>query len=260
MKTGKSGNSLPRMAISPSGINILHNKSPWMPMWWSAALPGLGHLCQGEYFRGIVLMSWEILVNTKARLNLAILYTFTGRFERAGEVLDPGWALFYAVIFCFAVYDSYRISVELNIINRLGRKQPRRSNNRYQFMSFNTKGINFIDRGNPWAAAAWSALLTGFGHLYNMKAFKAVILLAWAVAVISLGNINQAIAATFNGDFRRAKEIIDYQWALYFPSIYLFAIWDSYNDSVELNKLFSESQKNFLRRTYGLKDTPTPES
>lgn len=101
-----------RMAMSCCDLSMLHNKSPWLPMWWSAALPGLGHLCQGSYFKGTMLMTWELLVNIKAHLNESILYTFTGQFEKAREVTNPGWTLFYGVIFCFAIFDSYRTSNE----------------------------------------------------------------------------------------------------------------------------------------------------
>jgi len=230
----KNSFSLSRMAISEINIAVLHNKSPWLPMWWSAALPGLGHVCQGLYFRGTVLMSWEILVNFKSHLNLSIFYTFTGNFKRAADVLDTGWALFYGVIFCFAVFDSYRLSVEANMLARLERKKPRRKKNRYQFISFSTLGTNYLDKSNPWLALVWSALLMGFGHIYNKRALKAIILLGWGVAIIFAGNVDHAIVATFRGQFLQAKEIVDYQWLLFFPSIYVFSMWDAYNDCVEI--------------------------
>lgn len=117
-------------------------------------------------------------------------------------------------------------------------------------MQMTPYGLNYLHRNTPWVAAAWSALLTGFGHLYNGKAFKAAILLSWTVAIIYLSQLNNGIIATFNGQFDGAKDIIDYQWLLFFPSIYLFAMWDAYNDSVERSKLFVEAQKNYLRKIY----------
>ena len=236
-----------RMAMSGSDIAILHNKNPWLPMLWSAALPGLGHLCQGAYFKGLMLLSWEILVNLKGHLNQAIVFTFTGQFEKVREVVNPGWALFYGVVFCFAIFDSYRTSVEINKLARLERKQTRRY---YKYMEMSSYGLNYTDRNNPWVAAAWSALLTGFGHIYNKKAFKALILLSWTVAIIYFARLNDAIIATFNGQFDRAKETVNYQWLLFFPSIYLFSMWDAYNDAVEMNKLFAEAQKKYLRKLY----------
>lgn len=239
---------LPRMKLSNWNTAILHNKNPWMPMWWSAALPGLGHLCQGQYFKGLVLMSWEILVNTQAKLNLAILYTFTGKFEQARNILNYEWALFYGVIFCFSIVDSYRLSVTYNALARLEKKQPRRS---YEFMKMSPYGVNFIDRSHPWVALAWSALLSGFGHIYNMKAVKGIILLSWTVAIIYFAHINQAIIYTFLGQYGKARVAVDYQWLLFFPSLYLFGMWDAYNDTVEMNKLFAEEQKRRLIKEYG---------
>lgn len=241
---------IPRMALSEWNIAVLHNKNPWMPMWWSAALPGLGHLCQGEYFKGLTLMTWEIIINFKAKLNQAILYTAVGDFEKASELINPGWALLYGAVFCFSIYDSYRNNVEINILARIERKQKKRS---YRFMKMSAVGINYIIRTNPWVAAGWSALLPGFGHIYNRKAFKGFIILGWAVAIVYFSRINDAIIATFTGQFTKVDEIIDYQWLLFFPSIYLFSMWDSYNDSVEVNKLFSEVQKEYLKKEYGNK-------
>ncbi|GBF34019.1 protoporphyrinogen IX oxidase [Desulfocucumis palustris] len=237
-----------RMAMSELNIAILHAKMPWMPMWWSAALPGLGHLCKGSYCKGLILMLWEILVNFKARINISILHTFTGEFSKAREALNVEWALVYGVIFCFSIFDSYRNSVESNILSRLERQQKKSD---YRFMIMSPYGMNYLNRLNPWLAATWSALLPGFGHMYNGKTIKGTILLVWSVAIIYFSHVNHGIIATFTGEFSKVNDIVNYQWLLFFPSIYLFSIWDSYNDAVETNKLFAEAQKQHLRKTYG---------
>ena len=242
---------LVRMAISGWDINIMHRKNPWMTMWWSAALPGLGHLCQGVFLKGLLLMGWEILVNIKAGINLAILYTFNGEFEQASKVLDSEWALFYGVILFFSMYDSYRISTETNLLVRLEMVQPEKY---FTTMKLTTGGLQFLGRSNPWAAVAWSALLTGFGHLYNGRGFKSLILLGWAVTIIWMARINDSIIHTFMGEFERVGESVKYEWLLFFPSIYIFAIWDSYSDAVEMNKLFADAQKNHFRKIYGWMD------
>ncbi|AEG58527.1 hypothetical protein Desru_0229 [Desulforamulus ruminis DSM 2154] len=244
----KAYHRLQKMALSDNNIAILHNKNPWLPMWWSAALPGLGHLCQGFYIRGIILMSWEILLNFKGHINLAILYTFTGDFTRATQVLEPRWAIFYGVVFCFAIYDAYRNSVEVNMLARLERKQHQ---HQYLMMKMSTYGVNFLSKANPWVAAVWSIMLTGFGHIYNNKIFKALILLGWTIAIMYFANLNGAIIQTFLGEFERAKQTIDYQWLLFFPSIYIFGIWDAYNDSTEMSKVFNNVQKSYLKKIYG---------
>lgn len=234
---------LDKMVLTSWNMIIVQSRSPWVSMWWSAALPGLGHLYQGSYLKGITLLFWEILVNLMGKLNLGIMYTFTGKFEQAVETVDPEWALLYGAIFCFAVFDSYRIRAEMNRIALIENKKRK---NNYTFMKISAGGVQYLDRGNPWMAAVWSAFLPGFGHMYNMKTFKSIIILAWAIVIVLFSHINDAIIATFTGRFSEAGKVVDYQWLLFFPSIYMFAIWDSYNDAVEMNSLFAEEQRQYL--------------
>lgn len=239
---------IPRMALSGLGLSVLHNKNPWVTMWWSAALPGLGHLCQGFYFKGLNLILWEIVINFKARLNLAILYTFTGDFEKARAVVNTEWALVYGALFCFAIFDSYRLAAELNLMSLIERKQKKR---KFIAAKITSSGLLYLDRGNPWVAAAWAAMLPGFGHMYNMKSLKSIVLLAWALAIIHFSHVNEAIIATFTGDFLKARTCVNYQWLMFFPSLYVFSVWDSINDCVEMNKLFAEEQIHYLLKRNG---------
>ncbi|MBC9783764.1 hypothetical protein H1S01_04460 [Heliobacterium chlorum] len=239
---------LKRMNITGLSIGMYSKKPPWMSAWWSAALPGLGHLCMGEYFKGLILMSWEIFVNLKANLNLAILYTFNGRFNQANEVLHPGWALVYVSIFSFAIFDSYRMCVELNTLSDLERKQKKRY---LKFARYSVLGVNYLDHKNPWVAALWSALFSGFGHIYNMKTLKGIILLSWLAVIVYLSNFPMGIIYTFTGRVQEVNSMLNYEWLLFYPSVYIFGIWDSYNDAVEMNKLFEEVFKNHLRETFG---------
>lgn len=103
-----------KMDISPLGINYLHRSNPWAAAWWSAALPGFGHLHLGSYVKGFIFMAGEIFINLKARINLAIFYTFIGDFEKANHVFNERWGLYYMAVWVFAIYDAYRISIEIN--------------------------------------------------------------------------------------------------------------------------------------------------
>ena len=118
-------------------------------------------------------------------------------------------------------------------------------------MKMNVSGMSFLDRGNPWVAAAWSALLPGFGHIYNSRALKSVVILTWAMAIIHFSHVNDVIIATFTGAYQKESNPVNYQWLMFFPSIYIFSIWDSYSDAVEMNKLFAEEQVHFLLKKFG---------
>ena len=94
--------------ISTLGTTQLHLRNPFVIASWSLAFPGLGHLLLSKYLRGYLLFLWEIYLNVNAHVNLAILYSFTGRFQMAKDVLDIHWVLFYIPTFIFAVWDAYR--------------------------------------------------------------------------------------------------------------------------------------------------------
>ncbi|MGO4268461.1 hypothetical protein AB4Z22_01220 [Paenibacillus sp. TAF58] len=99
--------------VSVLGITQLHLRNPFIIVWWSAAFPGFGHLLLSKYIRGFILIGWEMLINSQMHLNEAIVYTFTGQFERANEVLNIRWMSLYVPVYLFAIYDSYRTTVDI---------------------------------------------------------------------------------------------------------------------------------------------------
>lgn len=71
----------------------------------------------------------------------------------------------------------------------------------------------------------------GFGQFLNGKIIKGIILIALEFWINVQANMNQAILSSFHGDIQDAIQITDYQWLLFYPCVYLFAMWDSYNDA-----------------------------
>jgi hypothetical protein len=61
-------------------------------------------------------------------------------------------------------------------------------------------------------------------------------------------NLNLAILYSFSGEFTQAHEVINYQWGLFYPSIYAFAMWQAYNHA----KVFNYNHHNnvVLKRTF----------
>ncbi|MEM5770842.1 MAG: hypothetical protein AAGU32_21555, partial [Bacillota bacterium] len=104
----------PKAVLSSLTTNSVHLRSPYMLAWLSASFPGFGHLALGNYITGILLIFWEVLINTKAKINLAVLYSFTGRYEMVREIVDNRWLLLYAPVYLFAIWDSYRRTVKYN--------------------------------------------------------------------------------------------------------------------------------------------------
>jgi TM2 domain-containing membrane protein YozV len=177
---------------------------------------------------------------------MAILYSFTGQFQQAKEVLDTQWLLIYCGVLVFAVWDSYRLAIEFNKLSVLGDRE-------YAPMTPTALGagaINLLDKRTPWLSIAWSMVLPGLGQLYNGESIKAIFVLIVGSFIIIFSHALQAIGFSALGDFQQAKTIIHWQWFLNIPSFYGFAVWDVYQCTVMLNKLFDIEQAQFFKNKY----------
>ncbi|MBZ9536802.1 hypothetical protein KGR20_21825 [Cytobacillus oceanisediminis] len=77
----------------------------------------------------------------------------------------------------------------------------------------------------------WSIALPGFGQILNGKYLKGVLLIALEILVNVQANFNLAIIYSFHGEIKQAIEVTNYQWLMFYPCLYMFAIWDAYKDS-----------------------------
>lgn len=236
---------IPKMRMLPFGSAYLYPRSPWAAMWWSVLLPGFGHLFVGSHLKGVILSVWEAVVNRNANLNLAIYYTIVGEPARAAEVLRLEWAILYPLIYFFAIWDSYRVCVEMNQLCQLEELQPERYFARISMHPL--FGMDFLDKRSPFVAAFFSLLAGGLGHLYNLRPIKALVLTAWQAGTLVLANGHKAIALTLQGQYGEAAGVLDYEWFLFWPSITLFTVVNAYTDAIELNNLFDEEWEYRLR-------------
>ena len=76
----------------------------------------------------------------------------------------------------------------------------------------------------------WSIALPGFGQLLNGRYVKAFILIVLEFLINVKGKVNVVIVHSFLGEMQAAISEADYLWLMFYPCIYLFAIWDAYKD------------------------------
>ncbi|WP_245630065.1 hypothetical protein [Alicyclobacillus acidiphilus] len=243
-----------RVSISAMGSNEMHWRNPWISAFWSFAYPGCGHLLQGRILRGLILIVWELVVNGFAKVNLSIMYSLQGNFELAKQVVNLRWLLLYVSLYVYAIWDSYRGTVDINKQYVLADREdaPLRS------LRIKTLDMNFLDRRNPWYAATLSLLAPGLGHLYVRKVVVGVFFLAWTIVVMLYSHALPAVHETMIGHFDNAKSMVDMQWLMYLPSIYGFVIHNTFVTAVEHNKLFEKEQSKFLREHYQRPDFKMP--
>lgn len=226
--------------------NYLHLRNPFVIAWWSATFPGFAHISLGSYIAGFLLFTWEMLVNFHSNLNLAILYSFTGRFEMAKEIVNNRWLLLYAPVFIYCIWNGYQLTVDLNKLAILAeRNESKIDPERITFFE-----INALDRRIPWVSTAWTLLTPGLGHLYTHRTPTAFFLLIWWIAVCYFSHVLQSIQFTALGLFDEAKAVLDPQWLIYMPSILGFALYDVYVNTVEYNRLFEQEQARMLEKEY----------
>jgi TM2 domain-containing membrane protein YozV len=235
-----------RAYLSEFTINQLHLRNPYIVMLWSFLAPGLGNLLNNRILKGLILVLWGLLINSAAKINLAIGYSLTGDFQSAIQIIDTRWFLLYIAVHIYATWDSYRGTVDMNKRYILAEREDASIT---PFI-MKTWDINYLDKRNPWLAAVWSALMPGLGNLYLHKIITGLFFIAWSIVVIYFSHALQAVHLTMIGEFHQAKAMIDMQWFLYIPGIYGFQIYCSYVSAVEYNKLFEKEQSKWLRDHY----------
>ena len=90
---------------------------------------------------------------------------------------------------------------------------------------------NQIKKNKKSEVLFWSIALPGFGQLLNRKYVKAFILIVLEFLINVKGKINVVIVHSFLGEMQEALNEADYLWLMFYPCIYLFAIWDAYRDA-----------------------------
>ncbi|MBN6888776.1 hypothetical protein ACUXCC_003933 [Cytobacillus horneckiae] len=76
----------------------------------------------------------------------------------------------------------------------------------------------------------WSIALPGFGQLLNGRYVKGFVFIALEVLINVLSNFNEIIMLSFQGDIQGAILKADYQWLMFYPCLYFFAMWDAFKD------------------------------
>jgi TM2 domain-containing membrane protein YozV len=242
--------------VSIVGITQLHLRNPYIIAWWSAAFPGFGHMLLSKYLRGLLLIGWEMLINSQMHLNEAMVYTFIGQFEKAKEVMDINWMSLYAPVYLFSIYDSYRTAVDMNHQFILAKRE----NAPMDIFKINGMEINYLDKRSPWVSVIWSLLMPGMGQLFTQRIVNGFFVLANWIVISYLSHLLEGIQYLLMWDLPRSASVVKMGWLLFLPSIYGFAVYDAYVNTVEYNKLFDREQVRFLESQYQHRLFPFPKS
>lgn len=118
--------------------------------------------------------------------------------------------------------------------------------------------INVLDKRSPWVAVIWSLIAPGLGHLYTHRIPTGFFLLVWWITIAYYSFLFQSIQYTVVGLFEQAKTITNPEWLIYLPSVYGFAAYDVYVNTIEYNRLFEKEQSAFLKQKFQKPDFKLP--
>ncbi|MBH9966080.1 hypothetical protein [[Bacillus] enclensis] len=77
----------------------------------------------------------------------------------------------------------------------------------------------------------WSIALPGFGQFLNGKPLKGIVFVVLEFLINVQGNFNEIIILSFHGNIEQAIRQTDYQWLMFYPCLYFFAMWDAWKDA-----------------------------
>lgn len=103
-----------------------------------------------------------------------------------------------------------------------------------------TMNVRTANKSKKLEVLLWSIAFPGFGQLLNHAYLKGFLLIGLEVIINIMGNFNEVIILSFNGQIQEAIEQTNYSWLMFYPCLYFFSIWDAYKDvSGGINKPFS---------------------
>jgi len=172
----------------------------------------------------------------------------------AKDVLDINWILFYIPTYIFSEIDAYRTTIDLNHQYILAAREDAE----VKMFNVGSIEINYLDKRTPWNAAVWSAMMPGLGQVLIHRIPAASFIIIGFIAVGEQSKLLPALHFSLLGQFESAKAILNPQWFLNIPSIYLFSIYDAYENTVSNNKLFDWKQTKFLKKNYESKKFNMP--
>lgn len=77
----------------------------------------------------------------------------------------------------------------------------------------------------------WSLAIPGFGQLLNGKLLKGTLFIAVEFAININAHLNHIIMLSFQGRIAESIRTANIQWLMFYPCVFMFAIWDAYKDA-----------------------------
>lgn len=88
-------------------------------------------------------------------------------------------------------------------------------------------------------AVLWSIALPGFSQLLSGQIIKGTLFVLLEFVINMYSNFNSAIMFSFLGEIDYAIQVTNFQWLMFYPCLYFFAMWDAYRSAMHENEELS---------------------
>ncbi len=88
-------------------------------------------------------------------------------------------------------------------------------------------------------AVLWNIAFPGFSQLLMGRYIKGVLFVLLEFLMNVQSRFNQAIMFSFLGEIEYAEAVINYQWLMFYPCIYMFSLWDGYRSAMPAEEKYS---------------------
>ncbi|XJZ28279.1 hypothetical protein ACF5W4_05655 [Bacillota bacterium Lsc_1132] len=88
-------------------------------------------------------------------------------------------------------------------------------------------------------AVLWNIALPGFSQLLLGNYLKGILFVLLEFVINVNSQFNLAIMYSFIGEIDKAESVVDYQWLMFYPCVYMFAMWDAYRVVMPPDERFS---------------------
>lgn len=88
-------------------------------------------------------------------------------------------------------------------------------------------------------AVLWSIAFPGFSQLLMRDYIKGIIFISLEFMINVNSKFNSTIMYSFLGKIDKAEAIVNYQWLMFYPCVYMFAMWDAYRSAMPPEEKYS---------------------
>ncbi|WP_127589096.1 hypothetical protein [Paenibacillus koleovorans] len=240
----------PLYMLSSFGVTQILRQHPYMIAWWSAVFPGFGHFMLNQYIRGALLTLSEVVINSLARINESMVYSFCGQFQQARDVLHPNWIYGYIAIYIFSIWDSYRSSLYVNKLSHLGELE----NEAMVSVRITPLELQYLEQRSPFSGVVASFFFPGLGQLYNQRFGLAFYGILWWWIYSWLSQCYVSVLYLLLGRLQDSIQVLHPHWLLFMPSVLGGSMYHAYETAIAHNRLYRLEQRQFLTERYSLSE------